>query len=542
MKKLTALLLLLVMLFSTAIPAAADSGAPNGEKIVYGTSGEGRELCAYRYGNGKNVLIMGFAIHGFEDNFNQDGFCLVYTAELIMKYLSTSLLPQAHDWSVYILPLMNPDGLYSGWTNNGPGRCTTTMLDENGNLVHGTGIDMNRCFPPFSINWASRHYTSTRPMACLEAQALAAFVEGVKGPGVNVLIDTHGWLSQNITTSTRISQVLQTYFPYNYNTWNNGGYGYLINFAHNLGYETALLELPYDVYSLEQYKQSGYAERMVNIVIDLMKTESSICDKEGHRMELIQVPVSCTQNGESGSRCRVCGYSTVSVTTAPGHMVKTSSVVKVSDPTATQVGLYSYTCVNCGQSGLIGSTPSIFTDVASDAFYAQALDFCYARGIINGVVPGVFGGSLTLSRGMLVTMLYRHEGLPKVASVSGFQDVSRQDYYFDAVNWAVANGIINGIDPKTFAPNDPVTREQAVAIFHRYVLSKGLDNRKRTSLTFADTDQIQDYAKDAASWAVSNGVINGMDGNVFAPQQAANRAQSVAMLYRVAMHTTAAIK
>ena len=130
MIRITAFLLVLSMAMAFLPQASASESIPNGEKIVYGLSGEGRELCAYRYGNGENVLIMGFAIHGFEDNFDRDGECLVYTGELIMEHLSTSLLPQAHNWSVYILPCMNPDGLYSGWTNYGP--------EDNSTILYGT--------------------------------------------------------------------------------------------------------------------------------------------------------------------------------------------------------------------------------------------------------------------------------------------------------------------------------------------------------------------------------------------------------------------
>lgn len=542
MKKLTAYLLVLVLVLSLAVPASAE-GSENtygGEKLIYGISGEGRELCAYRYGTGKNVLVVGFAIHGYEDAFDQDGLALVYTAERVMEYLQTSLLPQAYDWTVYILPCMNPDGLYSGWTNNGPGRCTTTMLDENNQLVYGTGIDMNRCFPPmYSTYWSARNYTSDRPLACKEASALANFVQNVKGEGSNLLIDVHGWLSQNITTSSRISSVLRENFPYNWNSWSNGGSGYLMNYAATLGYESALLELPYGVTSLEAYKQTDYASRVVNCVAGLMQTEPLICDSVGHQYEAFHIPVTCTQDGQDGVRCTVCGYTSATVTTAPGHKADPNSIITVSEATATKDGLYLFTCLNCGWDYQAASVPRVFNDVDSSAYYADALDYCYAGGIINGVSADCFGGSLTLSRGMLVTMLYRYEGQPQTGAVSGFVDVAPGEYYYDAINWAVANGVVTGITAEYFAPNDPVTREQAMAIFHRYVSGKGLDNGARAQMNFADIGALQSYAADAASWAVANGIIQGMDGNRLAPRETANRAQSVTILKRVADYVAA---
>lgn len=115
MKHMCKRLLLLVLalcLMAAMLPAAAAT-VPNGEKICYGYSGEGRELIAYRFGNGSHVMVLGFALHGFEDNFYQDGKALVYTAEQLMASLKKSNLAAQHGWTVYVLPCMNPDGLYS---------------------------------------------------------------------------------------------------------------------------------------------------------------------------------------------------------------------------------------------------------------------------------------------------------------------------------------------------------------------------------------------------------------------------------------------
>ena len=101
------ILLALVLFFTLAIPVSAQTG----EKLVYGYSGEGRELVAYRYGEGKHVLVMCFAIHGYEDNWDQDGRALVYSAGKLQSWLEKSSLPALHNWTVYVLPCLNPDGL-----------------------------------------------------------------------------------------------------------------------------------------------------------------------------------------------------------------------------------------------------------------------------------------------------------------------------------------------------------------------------------------------------------------------------------------------
>lgn len=245
-----------------------------GEKIVYGTSGAGRELVAYRYGSGKNVMVVGFAIHGFEDNYARDGYELVYTAEALMKKLESSMSTVKNgDWSVYVLPCMNPDGLYDGYTNSGPGRCTTTYL-TGGKLSTGHGIDMNRCFPRnFRVHTNSRNYTGSTPLACREAQALAAFIQQVKGSGTNVCIDTHGW-TQQIMTTTGTGGLLYRTFKQQFggNTYANCTYsgGYFTAYAASLGYHACLFEFPGGIYSHNAFLSSGYSAKYIACIMTLL--------------------------------------------------------------------------------------------------------------------------------------------------------------------------------------------------------------------------------------------------------------------------------
>lgn len=191
------------------------------ETICYGRSGAGRKLLAYRFGTGENVLIVTFAIHGWEDNFEQDGQLLVDTGNLLIETLTdqyASLIVPG-DWTVYVLPCLNPDGLYDGWTCDGPGRCTTHSLNEDGLSEEGSGMDLNRCFPyRFSSDYSPRNYCGSEPLRAREALALAQFTQSVMGDGLNILIDTHGWYQQIIPSGDRSGTLFQTfsdYFPGN---------------------------------------------------------------------------------------------------------------------------------------------------------------------------------------------------------------------------------------------------------------------------------------------------------------------------------------
>ena len=246
-----------------------------GEKIVYGTSGAGRELCAYRYGTGKNVMIVGFAIHGYEDNYAKDGAELVYTAESLQTILKNNMhVVEDGNWSVYVLPCMNPDGLYGGWTNYGPGRCTTTYLTSSGMLSSAHGVDMNRSFPAnFVVQTDARNYTGPAPLSCKESQALAAFVRQVKGTGKNVCIDTHGWTQQIIPstgTGGRLYQVFHSAFPGN--SYANCTYakGYFTAYTTSLGYDSCLFEFPGGIRSHNEFLSSGYSAKYITCIMNLL--------------------------------------------------------------------------------------------------------------------------------------------------------------------------------------------------------------------------------------------------------------------------------
>ena len=127
---------------------------------------------------------------------------------------------------------------------------------------------------------------------------------------------------------------------------------------------------------------------------------------------------------------------------------------------------------------------------------------------------------------MIVTVLYRAAGEPAVEATASFADVAADAYYYNAVLWAQANGIVNGYDDTTFAPNDNITREQLAAILWRYAGSPS----SAYELSFADASDISSYAVEAFAWAVENGIMSGVDATTIAPKALATRAQFAKML------------
>lgn len=248
------------------------------QTLTYGTSGSDTyPLTAYQVGTGENVLLLTYAIHGWEDNFDRDGTALVYLAGCVLQTLKENpAVVRNGNWTVYILPCLNPDGLYLGTSCNGKGRCTTTRLDENGNLLADRGIDMNRCFPyRFSPNTDTRSFNGTAPLQAREALALAEFTSGIRGSGYNLCIDTHGWYHQVIakTKGGSIEKAFYAQFPTSGTGNLANGTGYFSAWAaYELGYDACLFELPADVYSMNGFGNSGYIQRYEQAILTILAT------------------------------------------------------------------------------------------------------------------------------------------------------------------------------------------------------------------------------------------------------------------------------
>lgn len=175
-----------------------------------------------------------------------------------------------------------------------------------------------------------------------------------------------------------------------------------------------------------------------------------------------------------------------------------------------------------------------FNDVNAGDWFYDYVEYVYNNGIMDGVDNGVFSPNTETTRGMVVTILYRLAGEPNVRGGNDFSDVASGAYYADAVTWASNAGIVNGTSATTFSPNALVTREQFAAMLYRYMQYTGADTSARASLSgFADAGKVSPYAADAVAWAVAEDVLNGRSATEIAPQGNCTRAEVAAMITRV---------
>ena len=179
-----------------------------------------------------------------------------------------------------------------------------------------------------------------------------------------------------------------------------------------------------------------------------------------------------------------------------------------------------------------------FKDVCEDDWFRDAVSYVYRNGYMNGTSATTFDPTGFMTRGMLVTVLYRIDGAVPVSDEERacFDDIGGS-YYTDAVAWAYSNGIVNGINANSFAPNRIVTRQEAITIFHRYCVDYSLtsvDSGVELD-SFADRENVAGYASDAFTWAVATGLVEGSASNggmYLNPTNNLNRAQAAVLLQR----------
>ena len=175
-----------------------------------------------------------------------------------------------------------------------------------------------------------------------------------------------------------------------------------------------------------------------------------------------------------------------------------------------------------------------FTDVRESDWFYDDVVFAYENGLFSGTSDTTFSPNTSMTRAMLVTVLYRLEGQPAVNGRSGFSDVQYNGYYEDAVTWAADNGIVNGTSTSTFSPNVNVTREQMAAILYRYAQYKKYNTAASSSLnSFSDHTSVSGYAVASLQWSVAEKLVNGSNGKLM-PTGNASRAQVAAILHRFA--------
>ena len=238
----------------------------------YGTSGKGRPLNVYKIGNGSKAVFAGFAIHGWEDNWDNDGLALVKLANALALKIADYKAQNGglHSWTVYIAPCMNPDGVIvsgttgpvgatSGPGNNGIGRCAVT-----------TRIDLNRCFPDgFVPQYTSRNYTGPTSLGAPEAVALKNYVQNLNSSfNEVVVIDAHGWLGC-VYGNSSIASYFTSQFGISYKGGSAGGY--FSYWAGNLSKTRAiLLEYPQATYSYDDVINKNYIGKTYNAIINMI--------------------------------------------------------------------------------------------------------------------------------------------------------------------------------------------------------------------------------------------------------------------------------
>ena len=258
-------------------------------------------------------------------------------------------------------------------------------------------------------------------------------------------------------------------------------------------------------------------------------------DAAGHDCETETVPATCLGYGFVRESCKHCDYSVITEITAPlGHDYQ----AVVTAPTLDEGGYTTHTCSRCGDSYVDSETPALghkcaaYTDIPTD-WAKEGICFVIENGLMVGTTSTTFAPKDTLTRAMLVTVLYRMAGSPTVDAPSGFTDVADGQWYSDAIAWAAANGIVNGVGGNKFAPSEPVTREQLAAIFFRYAKAEAPEVDVLSG--YPDAESVSTYARDAMAWAVSTGLVTGSkeaDGTYLAPQGLAAREQAAAILMR----------
>lgn len=262
--------------------------------------------------------------------------------------------------------------------------------------------------------------------------------------------------------------------------------------------------------------------------------------KHEHVKENI-VPATCTEDGSKTVVCEDCGETlSTEVIPATGHSFGDWTVTK--EATCFEDGEETRTCSVCQAvetrpifANSDNCPSKAFTDLDAKAWYHEGVDYALTNGLMNGVGGGKFEPDGQLTRAQLVTVLYRAAGEPDTGKqVNPFTDVADDAWYTKAVIWAANNGIVNGVAKNTFAPDDSITREQIAAMLYRYA---GAEAAKEDKLSaFPDAAKVSDWAKEALNWAVASGLINGVaDANGTAslePQATATRAQIATILMR----------
>ena len=279
-------------------------------------------------------------------------------------------------------------------------------------------------------------------------------------------------------------------------------------------------------------------------------------DNHTHLEPVAAVASTCTVKGhEAGQKCADCD-AVIGCAELPLAPHSWDAGVVTVQPTYVSTGVRVYTCSVCKQTrsevieklsstniGTNTGTPAVpsqrpdselprqrFDDVPQNIWFASGVQFAAEQGLFTGVSANEFAPYDPMTRAMLVTVLHRLDGAD-ASGTNSFTDVLNGKWYTNAIAWASANGIVEGLSGNRFAPNAPIAREQLAAILFRYAKACGYDVSARAELTaYADAAQVSTWAGDAMRWAVAAGLISGRSGAQLAPKGEATRAEVAVIL------------
>lgn len=279
-------------------------------------------------------------------------------------------------------------------------------------------------------------------------------------------------------------------------------------------------------------------------------------DNHTHLEPVAAVASTCTVKGhKAGQKCTDCD-AIIGCAELPLAPHSWDAGVVTVQPTYVSTGVRVYTCSVCKQTrsevieklsstniGTNTGTPAVpsqrpdselprqrFGDVPQNIWFASGVQFAAEQGLFTGVSANEFAPYDPMTRAMLVTVLHRLDGAD-ASGTNSFTDVLNGKWYINAIAWASANGIVEGLSGNRFAPNAPIAREQLAAILFRYAKACGYDVSARAELTaYADSAQVSTWAGDAMRWAVAAGLISGRSGAQLAPKGEATRAEVAVIL------------
>ena len=259
-------------------------------------------------------------------------------------------------------------------------------------------------------------------------------------------------------------------------------------------------------------------------------TETVPVNPDVHTFETeIVTPSTCTERGLAVHTCTGCGYVEEEILwaehTAPGKLI-------IQEPTADEYGFYYLTCADCGyvdyeEERALYPLDHTFIDVEPGAYYELPVCWAVYKEITTGSDAYHFNPTGECMRAQIVTFLWRAAGCPVVEAENPFTDVKEKDFYYNAVLWAVDQGITTGTSATTFSPFKTCSRAEVVTFLWRAHGKPG-SNAENPFVDVKDTD----FFHTAVLWAVENGITNGMDATHFGSLTVCNRAQVVTFLYR----------